>query len=211
MEFDIPEIAHLHRIDVLDEPRASEVMNRAFQDYLLIYPLFKKRGELVHGKRAVPPGMQMLFGHSFLICLRGCEVPGDVRSPGAQGPVGHTIHEGRIPGSSKDFRLSRLLKYESFCDKVRKKHASPDSWYLFNEVVDPEHQGKGESSAILKPMMSYFDRIGKECYLETHDESNVPLYEHFGFELVDTPEVFPGLTHYAMLRRPRFENTVTER
>lgn len=204
MDFDIPEIGHLYKVDVVNEQRASDVMNRAYAEYPLIYPLFRKK-----------ENWSAVCDLFLLECrcsddILSLSTSEDIRSlamfvpPGHKSPSFAGYLKGGVLGISKNFKLGRLLKYESFCEEVRKRHASPDSWYLFNLVVDPVHQGKGESSALLKPMLSYLDRIGKECYLETHDEKNIPLYEHFGFELVETPEVFPGLTHYAMLRKPIF-------
>lgn len=50
-------------------------------------------------------------------------------------------------------------------------------------------------------MFARIDREGLPCYLETQDEQNVPLYQHFGFKVVNKstiPET--KLTNWAMLR-----------
>jgi hypothetical protein len=48
------------------------------------------------------------------------------------------------------------------------------------------------------------DTAGIPCYLETAEEQNVQLYEHFGFTVVDETTI-PGtsLTNWAMLRKAR--------
>ena len=52
-------------------------------------------------------------------------------------------------------------------------------------------------------MLDRCDREGVPCYLETHNEQNLGLYEHFGFE-VKEKGVLPGSnrSHWAMLRNP---------
>jgi hypothetical protein len=50
-------------------------------------------------------------------------------------------------------------------------------------------------------MLSKIDKEHLPVYLETADEKNVPVYEHFGFKIVDksiVPE--ENLTNWAMLR-----------
>ena len=43
--------------------------------------------------------------------------------------------------------------------------------------------------------------------LETNKESNVPLYEHYGFELKETALVpKSNVTHYSMVRAPKIPN-----
>lgn len=98
----------------------------------------------------------------------------------------------------------RLLRYENHAMKLKKNYTNHDCWYLYNVTVKPEFQGIGECSKLLKPMFQYFDRIGQDCYLETHNRNNVNLYEHFDFELLET-SVIPktSVKQYSMLRRAK--------
>ena len=53
-------------------------------------------------------------------------------------------------------------------------------------------------------MLTRIDEAGLPCYLETLEEQNVPLYEHFGFAVAEEstiPET--ELTNWAMLREAR--------
>lgn len=96
----------------------------------------------------------------------------------------------------------RLLKYENHAMKLKKHYTSHDCWYLYNITVKPESQSKGYCSQLLKPMFEYFDRIGQDCYLETHLKNNVDLYKHFGFELIDTSYLpKSNIKQYSMLRK----------
>ena len=57
-------------------------------------------------------------------------------------------------------------------------------WYLQIIGVAPEHQGKGFSSQLMRPMLARFDREGLPCYLETQTEKNVAIYRRFGFRVI---------------------------
>ena len=37
---------------------------------------------------------------------------------------------------------------------------------------------------MLKPLLARLEREGLSAYLETHNERNIALYRHFGFEVV---------------------------
>ena len=65
---------------------------------------------------------------------------------------------------------------------------------------------KGIAGRLLRPMLQFCDRENIVSYLETNKESNVSLYEHFGFEL-SKKEFIPktSVMHYAMVRNPIYE------
>lgn len=97
----------------------------------------------------------------------------------------------------------RLLRYEGHAMKLKKEFTHHETWYLYNVTVKPESQGKGYCSEILRPMFDYFDATGQSCYLETHSEENIKLYEHYNFELLDVSYIPKSkVKHYAMLRKP---------
>ena len=74
-------------------------------------------------------------------------------------------------------------------------------WYLFCLGVEPQFQGKGYASILLKVMFARLDKEHLPCYVETQSEKNVPIYQHYGFEVVEEV-VIPGtgISHWAMLR-----------
>jgi predicted GNAT family N-acyltransferase len=51
-------------------------------------------------------------------------------------------------------------------------------------AVDPELQGQGYSSKLIRPMLERLDSQELPCYLEAQSESNVSIYEHYGFEVL---------------------------
>ena len=98
----------------------------------------------------------------------------------------------------------RLLRYENYAMKLKKKYTNHECWYLYNVTVKPEYQHKGMSSTLLKPMFQYLDRIGQDCYLETHKEENVKIYEHYGFELLEVSKIpKTDIVQYSMLRKAK--------
>jgi GNAT superfamily N-acetyltransferase len=67
--------------------------------------------------------------------------------------------------------------------------------------VDPDYQGKGYASQLLRPMLARADKEGIPCYLETQLGKNVALYEHFGFRVAEQG-IIPGsnVMSWAMVR-----------
>ncbi len=60
-----------------------------------------------------------------------------------------------------------------------------DCWYLPLIGVDPAHQGKGIGAALMKHKTALLDELGALAYLESSTPRNVPLYQRFGFEIMD--------------------------
>ena len=86
-------------------------------------------------------------------------------------------------------------------DEVHQRLTPFKHWFLQTIGVAPQFQGKGYAGMLLRPMLGKIDEEGLPCYLETLEEKNVSLYEHFGFRVIDRsgiPET--GLTNWAMLR-----------
>ena len=97
------------------------------------------------------------------------------------------------------FRARRITEQ---IDLLHAKHASEPHFYLDNLGVMPSAQGRGFSSKLIRSFLSMADEQKVIAYTDTVTKSNVPFYEHFGFECVETSEVAStGITVYA-LRRP---------
>jgi ribosomal protein S18 acetylase RimI-like enzyme len=99
--------------------------------------------------------------------------------------------------------IIKLLKYENFAMPLKKKYTNHNDWYLFNLSVKKSAQGKGIASKLLKPMTEFCNSINSICYLETNKDTNVPMYEHFGFKL-EEKDFIPNtdVMHYAMTKTP---------
>jgi ribosomal protein S18 acetylase RimI-like enzyme len=87
--------------------------------------------------------------------------------------------------------LSRMIKTYRLGLRLRRRLSPSPHWYLGLLAVDPRHQGRGHASALLRPVLAWLERERLSCYLETHRQENVSLYEHFGFRVLETLEL-PG-------------------
>ncbi|TFH04878.1 MAG: N-acetyltransferase [Candidatus Thorarchaeota archaeon] len=99
--------------------------------------------------------------------------------------------------------ISRMNIIGEYISKIRKQHVTVPHWHLFPIAVDPAYQGKGFGSALLRPMLDRIAGDGLPCYLETQNEKNRSLYEHFGFKVIHT-DTIPGINmkHWGMLKPP---------
>jgi ribosomal protein S18 acetylase RimI-like enzyme len=65
--------------------------------------------------------------------------------------------------------------------------------------VEPELQGQGIGSLVLREYTRRLDAAGEHSYLETEKPQNVALYQRFGFEVIDQSE-FMGVPNWFMWR-----------
>ncbi|HEY0678698.1 MAG TPA: GNAT family N-acetyltransferase [Chitinophagaceae bacterium] len=66
-------------------------------------------------------------------------------------------------------------------------------------AVETSLQGTGIGKSLLTHFCSYLDTTGQAAYLETDREQNIPLYEKFGFKVIETDLLF-GNKNWFMLR-----------
>lgn len=85
----------------------------------------------------------------------------------------------------------RSLSVSNFSSKLHHRIADFPHLYLFLLAVNPMERGKGFASKLLKPMLERAKRNNLPVYLETHDKSNIPIYEHFGFK-IQAHEIIPN-------------------
>ncbi|MBL8559937.1 MAG: GNAT family N-acetyltransferase [Hyphomonadaceae bacterium] len=98
-------------------------------------------------------------------------------------------------------RLGRMQRLRAAFDA---NHPKAPHWYLFFLAVDPDCQGQGLGSAILKSTLDAIDAKHEAAYLEASSEKNVPLYLRHGFEIVSEFRPEPtGPKLWGMWRKPR--------
>ena len=197
----------LLRIDAKQFDRAQQTLGQAFYDYNLMVhaaPTAKRRA----------PGVTALYGAILWDCLRhgeaystaegdgvACWLPPETPNP----TLWRQIHAGmlRLPFyfGITGFRL--LLAYDAVAQKLHHQYAPQPHWYLSAIGVKPDRQGQGLGGALMLPILARADARALPCYLETHRESNVRLYEKHGFTVVCRAEVPEhSLPIWAMLREP---------
>jgi ribosomal protein S18 acetylase RimI-like enzyme len=84
-----------------------------------------------------------------------------------------------------------LLRYANHTAAMRKRHLRGPYWFLQLLAVDPVHRGDGHGGFLLRSMLDRLDRLEMPCCLDTENEKNVALYEHFGFRVLESSKI-PG-------------------
>ena len=102
--------------------------------------------------------------------------------------------------------IGRLLTYEKYAMKLKKDFTDHYDWYLYNLSVKKDAQGKGIAGKLMRPMLQFCDDERMVAYLETNKDTNVGIYQHYGFDLMKE-ELIPKtpVMHYAMVRHPKGE------
>jgi ribosomal protein S18 acetylase RimI-like enzyme len=86
----------------------------------------------------------------------------------------------------------RVARFALLDQQLRSRHPPDPHWYLWMLGVEPEHQGKGVGSALLRSLAERALQDRAPCYLETDRASAMRLYQRHGFALLDE-EVLPVL------------------
>lgn len=80
--------------------------------------------------------------------------------------------------------------------ETRHKTQSEPHYYLPFIGTDPDHQGKGQGTALLTDMLRRCDEEGRPAHLESTRIENRALYHRHGFQVLDE-------MHWPMWREPR--------
>ena len=66
--------------------------------------------------------------------------------------------------------------------------------------VRPSMRGKGIATKLMNAVRDYADENRLLVSLETHNEHNVKMYEHYGFHLFEVVQKHFSLKQYCMVR-----------
>jgi GNAT superfamily N-acetyltransferase len=103
------------------------------------------------------------------------------------------------------FAVSGAMKMNAmgrYVDEVHHRLAPFNHWYLLLLGVDPQFQGMGYASRLVRPMLSRADQEKLPCYLETNDPKDVTIYQHFGFKIIEEDTIpHTPVKNWAMLRK----------
>jgi GNAT superfamily N-acetyltransferase len=94
-------------------------------------------------------------------------------------------------------------RYEAFGTATARFEVEGDHIHLGMIGVRRSAQGRGLGRIVLEAVheLSSSDPSSMGVTLTTEQESNVPLYEHFGYELIGSQRVRSTLTTWGMYRR----------
>jgi ribosomal protein S18 acetylase RimI-like enzyme len=88
-------------------------------------------------------------------------------------------------------RLRDVSRAVAALEEHRRLHVSGPHFYLSVLGVEPERQGEGIGTALMRPALDLATRAKVPAYLETATGRNVLLYERVGFAVVEEL-VIPG-------------------
>ena len=96
--------------------------------------------------------------------------------------------------------VGRVLSTLGMMEKV---HPHEPHWYLQTIGTDPKFQGKGYGGVIMRDRLAAVDAAGQPCYLESSKDTNIPIYQSFGFKLTGEMQVPDGPKIWPMWRDAR--------
>jgi ribosomal protein S18 acetylase RimI-like enzyme len=88
--------------------------------------------------------------------------------------------------------------------RIQRRHPHrPHHWYLSLLGTDPDAQGRGHGSAVLRPVLEICDGDGVGAYLESSQEHNLDFYARHGFRVTGELRLPRGPRVWTMWREPR--------
>jgi ribosomal protein S18 acetylase RimI-like enzyme len=125
--------------------------------------------------------------------------------PGAYPPAEDGATDNEVPSYLADVDRQVIEGLQAFDDNCNRHFPDEPVWYLKLLGVDPEGQGRGIGSTLLRESLRELDEDRFPAYLETGTERNVRFYERFGFEVRKAEvQLAPGSTpHWTMIRPAR--------
>ena len=102
-----------------------------------------------------------------------------------------------------DINLKNSVGAENFTwrKQVFKKQ---DYYYIEMIAINRELKGRGAFRRLIEPVITRAQHENMPVLLDTHDKDNVPIYQHFGFEVVHEhrSKRNPDLVQYSMVKHP---------
>jgi ribosomal protein S18 acetylase RimI-like enzyme len=88
-------------------------------------------------------------------------------------------------------------------DKLERAHPrKPPHFYLAVLGTEPEAQGRGLASAVLRGVLDQCDSDGVGAFLESSKESNIAFYARHGFRVTEEIKLLRGPSMWKMWRDP---------
>ena len=77
-------------------------------------------------------------------------------------------------------------------------------YYIERMIIDRELKGSGALRQLIEPIITRMQEENLPIPPNTHDPNNVPLYQHFGFELVHKHQAKhnPHMAQYSTVKHP---------
>jgi ribosomal protein S18 acetylase RimI-like enzyme len=101
------------------------------------------------------------------------------------------------------FGLGGARDVTSVMDVIEKHHPHDPHWYLQAIGTDTAKQGKGFGGVVIRRGLAKADAAGAPAYLESSKETNIPIYQSFGFVVTGEIKLPNGPTLWPMWRKAR--------
>jgi ribosomal protein S18 acetylase RimI-like enzyme len=97
--------------------------------------------------------------------------------------------------------IERLGRGLAVMHRMQREHPKEPHYYLSLLAVDPDRQGRGIGTSLLRQGLAVADRDGLGAYLETANERNLSLYRRAGFSVKKSFNFGPGAPRYFLMWR----------
>jgi len=186
-----------------DAHPVSETLGRAFfDDPMMCFLLADKSTRPAKLPRLFKLLFKLGLPHGACDVSNGFEAVALWRPPG-QWHVPFRQYIANGPEFLKIFGVRGALHAMSMMDIVEKHHPKEPHYYLQVLGTDPAKQGKGYGGVVMRRHLAVADAAHMPCYLESSKETNIPIYQSFGFEVTGQIRLPDGPTLYPMWRNAR--------
>jgi hypothetical protein len=98
--------------------------------------------------------------------------------------------------------LMRWVKVVEYLEAARRTLADKDHWYLLALGTEPSTASNAIRRTLMAPVLSEADWDQRPCYVETFDQTDLPLYEQHGFRISAAGQIPGGGPGFWTLIRP---------
>jgi GNAT superfamily N-acetyltransferase len=151
------------------------------------------------------PGVRLALELGEVWCTDDLSAVACWRRPGSGAPTAELlaaagVHDQPVSIGAKAAERADPV-YAHLAARQEQLGVPPDHWYLSMVGVEPDWQGRGLGSAVLRPVLDRARDAHEPVFLETLVPRNVGFYEKNGFEAIDHGvEPSSGLAYWLFLR-----------
>ncbi len=190
---DVDPAADVNAQAFIDDPLVAFMLPARRSRHAALFRFFRAYGEVSIKNQRVYGTGQPLQGVAYWQFPDQKEISVSVKSLGRFLPLLLTLYPIGL------LRARAILKH---VDEMHAKYAGGPHFYLDNLAVLASSRGQGLSSKLVRPFLAMADERKMIAYTDTENPANVPLYQHFGFQVVEEAAIgSTGVTIWA-LRRP---------
>lgn len=190
-----------------DLPEAARVLARAFRDNPGMLAMLPDRTDEVRLELLVPcmegfAASVLRYGVAEVVKDDGGRIVAASLSfrPGEfPPPLYATVIQAKGPLRAGLWAALRIARIDQ---EMRKRHPHYRHWYLWFLGVEPERQGTGLGSVLLRSLSRKAEVDGVPCYLETDKPSSVKIYERHGYRVEHEETIPPASLHLWFMKRP---------